>query len=42
MARFWPENFHHSTAITRRDILYTTDIVQQAGTMLEGENEGYN
>jgi hypothetical protein len=28
-AKFWPENFHYRTAITRCDILYTTGIVQQ-------------
>lgn len=28
-ARFWPNNFHYHSAIERRDVIYTTGIVQQ-------------
>jgi len=28
-ARFWPENFHYRSAIERRDVIYSTGIVQQ-------------
>lgn len=28
-ARFWPHNFHYTSAIERQDIIYTTGIVQQ-------------
>ena len=28
-ARFWPSNFHYSSAVERQDIIYTTGIVQQ-------------
>ncbi|MHB1460672.1 MAG: DUF4037 domain-containing protein [Armatimonadota bacterium] len=28
-ARFWPHNFHYSSAVERQDIIYTTGIVQQ-------------
>jgi hypothetical protein len=28
-ARFWPDNFHYRSAVERRDILYTSGIVQQ-------------
>ena len=28
-ARFWPNNFHYSSAVERQDIIYTTGIVQQ-------------
>ncbi len=28
-ARFWPHNFHYTSAVERQDIIYTTGIVQQ-------------
>jgi hypothetical protein len=28
-ARFWPGNFHYSSAVERRDVIYATGIVQQ-------------
>ncbi len=28
-ARFWPSNFHYSSAIERQDVIYTTGIIQQ-------------
>lgn len=28
-ARFWPGNFHYRSAVERRDVIYTTGIVQQ-------------
>ena len=28
-ARFWPSNFHYSSAVERQDVIYTTGIVQQ-------------
>jgi hypothetical protein len=28
-ARFWPHNFHYSSAVERQDIIYTSGIVQQ-------------
>ena len=28
-ARFWPANFHYSSAIERQDVIYTTGIIQQ-------------
>jgi hypothetical protein len=28
-AQFWPENFHYQSAVKRRDVIYTTGIVQQ-------------
>ena len=28
-ARFWPSNFHYTSAVERQDVIYTTGIVQQ-------------
>ena len=28
-AQFWPENFHYKSAVQRRDVIYTSGIVQQ-------------
>ncbi|MHB1356872.1 MAG: DUF4037 domain-containing protein [Anaerolineae bacterium] len=28
-ARFWPHNFHYSSAVERQDVIYTSGIVQQ-------------
>ena len=28
-AQFWPDNFHYRSAVERRDVIYTTGIVQQ-------------
>jgi len=28
-ARFWPHNFHYTSAVERQDVIYTTGIVQQ-------------
>ena len=28
-ARFWPNNFHYRSAIERKDVIYTTGIIQQ-------------
>jgi hypothetical protein len=28
-AQFWPDNFHYRTAVERKDVIYTTGIVQQ-------------